>query len=371
MTNNLKIWALALVVTLAACSKDSESDNDQNDQAIEELENTPLQANEVANNVVIQGGTKNDGTPPTPNEAISLDVSASSKTALLGEGFEVSIDSDAAITGAYLQFKANDGTMADSYYDIDINANSSSAKSLKRFMGKNGKNVSLITAKEDDDTLDVDFNSNIEPGTFCYVICVYDADGNISAPQEVCVTVESWGGNGNLVAEWNLTKEEYPGEEGGIDIDLAGVSECDTNTATCSNEMTLEFEECYLVEFGSITFKEDGTYEYEYKGGEDYLDYNTSIESCEASYIEYVYHYTSFGNWAYVADEKRLTIVEYSYNDAGTDGEGEQTYQPGDGELLYDGFIELDGNSLIITESFDDDGDGIFEEVFKAYFEKK
>ena len=352
MNKNLKLLTLAALVLLASCSKDESSDAENKDQAIEELENTPLQANDVANNVVIQGGTKNDGTPPTPNEAISLDVSASSKTALLGEGFEVSINSDGNVTGAYLQFKANDGTMADGYYDIDINANSSSSKSLKGFIGKNRKNNVSITAKEDNDTVDVDFNSNIEPGTFCYVICVYDVEGNISAPEEVCVTVESWGGKSDLVAEWKLIKEEYPDEDGKIDVDEAGVSECNTNSATCANEMTLEYEECSLLEFGNITFKENGTYEYEFKGGEDYLDYHTSVENCEVSYLEYVDHYTSTGNWAYVAEEKRLTIVEYSYNDMGTEGEGVETYTPGNGELLYDGQIELDGNSLIIAESY-------------------
>jgi len=100
MKHNFKIIALSVLMLLASCSKDENSATD-NEQMSQELENTPLQANDVANNVVIPGGIKNDGTPPTPNEAITLDVSSSSNVALLGEGFDVSINSNTTVTGAY------------------------------------------------------------------------------------------------------------------------------------------------------------------------------------------------------------------------------------------------------------------------------
>ena len=129
------VYSFILLIVLAACSKDDDSSGgNQNDQITEELENTLLQANDVADNVMIQGGTKNEGTPPTPNEAISLDVSSSSKIAYLNEGFEIDINSDGNVVGAYLQFTTNDAdkTVSDSYYDIDLssNANKQALQSL-------------------------------------------------------------------------------------------------------------------------------------------------------------------------------------------------------------------------------------------------
>jgi hypothetical protein len=44
-----------------------------------------------------------------------LDLANSGKTALLDEGFDVSLNSDAEITGAYIQVKSKDGTVSDSY----------------------------------------------------------------------------------------------------------------------------------------------------------------------------------------------------------------------------------------------------------------
>ncbi|UII81359.1 hypothetical protein [Flagellimonas sp. CMM7] len=369
MTNNLKIWALALVLAFASCSKDSGSDNNQSDQAIEELEETPLQANEVANNVVIQGGTKNDGTPPTPNEAISLDVSASSKTALLGEGFEVSIDSDATVTGAYLQFKANDGTMADSYYDIDIDANSSSSKSLKRLIGKNHKTASFITAKENDDTLDVDFNSNIEPGTFCYVICVYDADGNISAPQEVCVTVESWGGNSEIVGTWNIVKEVQVFNGESEVVSFPGDEDCaEERVIECASQETLTANEyCYITVSGKLIFKDDGTFEYEFLDTEKQLDTNASIESCSAVYEEFEDVNSGNGNWAYLLEEEKFIAILYEEQII-YDGETENfQYESGDGAL----FVE-DGSGLRFEDDYlvfsIDEGS---TDSFKSFFEKE
>ncbi|GMN10249.1 hypothetical protein MTsPCn9_13360 [Croceitalea sp. MTPC9] len=365
MKNYLKTLALATLVIFAACSKDETSGT--NDQSIEDLENTPLQANDVADNVVIQGGTKNDGTPPTPNELISLDVSSSSTIALLGEGFNVSINSDASVTGAYLQFKSDDGTVSDSYYDIDLNANSTTAKSIRKLFGPKKSKTSL-TSKEDETTLDVDFNANIEPGTFCYVICVYDAEGNISAPQEVCVTVEAWGGNSEVVGKWNFVKEEetYSGE---TSVSVVGEESCsEPFEFFCDNQNMLQLSyACYTTGDAFIRFNEEGSFEFESNDSSKVLDQEASASECAGIYDEFEDNSVGSGQWAYNSDTQKFILViyqvEYTYN-----GETETyTYEPGEAEAFVetDG-LRVEGNFLVYSEEFEEE-----EYSYKVYYEKE
>ena len=369
MKNNLKTLTLALLVMAASCSDDeSTTNNDQvDDQTIDIIEDTPLEANTVADNVVIAGGTKNDGTPPTPNNAISLDVSGSSETAFLNEGFNVSIASDGSVSGAYLVFKSNDGVASDSYYDIDLAANGLNNKNdiISPFRVKRNRKASK---QEDEVSLDVDFNSEIEPGTFCYEICVYDAAGNISAPEEVCVTVESWGGNSALVASWEATKEQsiYDGEQ--EEFIIGERDDCYEETIFCNNEDEITATLCYIQDYGYLEINVDGTFSVDFKATHEELDYDASEEACDAIIDAWEYRFQVEGYWAYVDDESRLTLIGYDWNVL-EDGETEiETLPSGEGELVFDGQAEIIGNELIITETFEDFG---FEEVYKIFFEKR
>lgn len=330
------------------------------------LESTPLEANKVSDNVIIEGATKEDGTPPTPNEAISLDISNSGKTAFLNEGFDISLSSDGTITGAYLQIKANDGTVADSYYDIDIAANMAGKKgNNKRFLKSRKGKLNPSAAKTDGSTLDVDFTSQISPGTFCYVICVYDAQGNISAPQEICVTVESWGGSADAVGTWNIVKEveTVNGVSGTI---LPGEEECsDESTYDCESggQFTASYD-CYTTGSFTLIFNENGTYKFYSQDTEKELDLETSQSTCEATYEEFIDAYTSKGSWAYVKEEKKLVMVEYEYTEEYQGETTTETYEPGDAYPLFEGVVELNGNSLIITIE-----EGV-NDTYKIYMEK-
>jgi len=307
--------------------------------------------------------------PPTPNEAISLDVSNTSKTAYLNEGFEILLSSDTDLVGAYLRFKTNDGTLADSYYDINIASNLSNKSSIG--VTKKNKRVFGKTAKVDDESLDIDFNSKIEAGTFCYELCVYDGQGNISAPTEVCVTVESWGGNSELVASWTAIRDEFVSEDGTI-ITNVGEESCDDVQTFdfCTNGGSFEYQNCYTINFFDIVFMADGTYEFADEGISKSLNSAASDDNCDAVFFNDTYGYTSSGNWAYVQSEKRLTLVEYSYNE--TDGENEWpgTYEPGEGYLLFDGPTEIVNGVLMISDTYDQSGanDLVTE---KYFFEKK
>ncbi len=377
------IFRSAAIVALfiaTSCGKDApENVAEEFEKEAEQQEQTPLEANSVSDNVIIEGGTKKDGVPPTPNEGITLDVSSTSKTAFLGEGFDVSVSSNVELAGAYIQFKSEDGTVSDSYYDIDISANSKSSKitASKKGFNFDKKNKGALVAKNDEATvIDVDFNVNIEPGTFCYVVCVYDAEGNISGPSEVCATVESWGGYAELVAEWNNVKSEET-YDGQTSVTVLGEEDCMSFesgflSTTCNQEFT-SFFECETTEIAKLTLKADGTYSYNDQSKRQVLDTAATEEACEAVYKDALrtYGYESLGNWAYVKGESRLTLVEYSWSDTedGVLSESE-TYDPGEGELIFDGKITVDGNAFIVMEEYDDDNDGIIDLLYKTYFEK-
>jgi len=366
---NLKTLALSIIVLMAACSDDDGPSENSNNQAIEDLEQTPLEANTVADNVIILGGAKSEGTPPEPNGAISLDISDSGETALLNEGFDISLDSDADIIGAYLVFKSNDGIAADSYYDVNLAANSTD----KKVKDTKGWNSSLFqkTAKDTDAQLDVDFNTNIEPGTFCYEICVYDADGNISEPEEVCVTVESWGGNSSLVAKWNYVKEEITAD-GETVVYEVGIPECEVWETECdTSEEPFELSYCFTIDNVVLELKADGTYALVSEQENNSIDFEASNAACEqVDEGNESYGYESLGNWAYITSENRLTLIEYSWTEM---DDGETTsgmYDAGDGYALYYGIAEIDGNEFVLTETYDDDGDGVLDGSYALYFEK-
>ncbi|MEN1785272.1 MAG: hypothetical protein AAGF77_09050 [Bacteroidota bacterium] len=121
----LRTTVLSAFVLLASCSGDDDNSNTNNtamDAEAEALEQTPLNADTVSDNVSITNAQLNTGTPPTPNGGISLSLPNNSNTAFLGEGFKINLNSDGQVTGAYLVFKANDGTAASNYYDVTLGA---------------------------------------------------------------------------------------------------------------------------------------------------------------------------------------------------------------------------------------------------------
>ena len=367
MKNIFKGIAVLALVIAASCSEDDAKDT----QAVNK-ETIPLAANTVSDNVIIKGGTKEEGMPPTPNKAITLDIADSGKAAFLNEGFEINLTSNVNIVGAYLQFKDQEGAVSDSYYDIDLTENSLSNKAVnvpkvdEAFFSK----TNTTTAKDDNEfTLDVDFNSDIEPGTFCYLVCVYDAEGNISEPIQVCTTVESWGGNSDLIGTWNYTKKEVT-EDGETKIVLVGENGCNEYSITCEDE-ELFYENCTLIEYQNFTLNEDGTFTYEYKNVINNLDFGATFAECEPIFKEeYVFIEKFEGFWAYREAESSLSLVFYEQVRI-TDGEVEnRSFANGEGIVLSDSPIELNGKTLVRINTRDNDGDGINDYTFKTFSEK-
>lgn len=357
------VLAFALVTT--SCGKETANTiADIFDEETEQIENRVLDIETVSDNVIIQGGTKIEGAPPTSNGAITLDLSDSGKTAFLDEGFDISLTSDSEITGAYIRFKSTDGSISDSYYDVNLEMNNTNegGKLLGRRRYKK-EVLNTSTLRNYETVLDVDFNANIEPGEFCYEVCVYDTNGNISNPKEVCLTVQNWGGKSDLIALWNLT-EEGETYEGNLSTSMVGEPDC-SQEASFACEQGGEYQAkyiCYTIESVGLEIKEDGTYKLDSKeSGRQINDANSSA-SCEAIYDDFRDDYISNGRWAFVSEGNRLVLIEYSYSELYR-GESESgTFESGDAEILLDGTIELEGNRLKITEEYSEGLDIFFFE---------
>ncbi|WP_165750423.1 hypothetical protein [Cellulophaga sp. Z1A5H] len=352
MKNIFRAITLAVFVIFASCSKD-----DTKDQQAVNQETIPLAANTVSDNVIIKGGIKEEGMPPVPNEAITLDIANSGKAAFLNEGFEINLKSNVDIVGAYLQFQDESGTVSNNYYDIDLTENSSSGK------------ANTTSAKGDEFTLNVGFNSAVNSGIFCYIVCVYDGQGNISAPLQVCTTVESWGGNSDLVGTWNYTKKEVT-EDGETKIVLVGENGCNERSISCEDK-ELFYEDCTLIEYQNFTLNKDGTFTFEYKNVINNLDFGATFAECEPIFKEeYVFIEKFEGFWAYREAESSLSLVFYEQVRI-TDGEVEnRSFENGEGIVLSDTPIELNGKTLVRIITRDTDEDGINDYTFKTFSEK-
>lgn len=364
--------AIAALIITASCGKDTADAIADIFEETEQIESTVLDIEVVSTNVLINGGTKMEGVPPTPNGAISLDLSNAGKAAFLGEGFDVSLNSDADITGAYIQFKSKDGNVSDSYYDVNLEINGSSQedKSSKKGRAKN-KGKESLTLKNGDTSLDVDFNTNIKPGEFCYVLCVYDGAGNISDPQEVCLTVQSWGGSSALVGFWKLTKDDYTQDGVTVMADL-GEEVCNFYSDwNCEGGGTFQLGQCDTTDVHEIKINSDGTYDFELRTSGRYVDSGASEENCEQVYKETDFYYKSSGKWAYISDEDKLALLEYTYEEGDQDESYSGTNEIGQAYSLYNDKIQLDGNTFIMSDITDNEDDGIVDRVDNYYFEKQ
>ena len=355
-----------LLVFLSCVKEDNDSAGEESDKLAEKLESTPLDANLVSDNVIIKGALKKRGNPPTPNRAIFMELLNSGKVALLNEGFELKLSSNANITGAYLQFKGKDDTVASSYYDINLSKNRTYSKSEKATRSK--KANSMFSRTSEKRTLDIDFSNKIPPGTFCYSICVYDEEGNISKPEEVCATVESWGGNSAIVGTWDFVKVAHT-EDGVTKTISVGEKNIYEGSIIC-NRKEISYSEYFIIKKTTLAMAADGTYNHVSNSEEGELDYGASNKNCSEVYKTSLYTERAEGNWAYIVADKHLTMVKYKNSKEDSEGRIEsETYPPGEGELVLDEAIELDGNSLVISVESEYDSDGI--EYTKFYFKRK
>ncbi len=329
-------------------------------------EDAPLDEFLVSNHVIIPGSTRAEGVPPASTGGIDLDVSESTRTAFLGEGFDITFTSNGNPIGAFVRFASPAGDFADEYFDVSL---SYGQAGVARLFGKNRN--SATTARIGENKVNVDFGRQIPPGEFCYEIRVYDSQQNISEPEQVCVTVESWGGKQGMSGKWIMVKEEKI-IDGTTHVFELGSRGCIPYGIVCADGLnTVVGEDCYERTRAEVTINGDGTYVARFVGTDSWTDSYQSSQSCEPIVQEEDFDDTSQGNWAYVEGDERLTIVEYYYKKI-VDGAilEEYTATVGQARLVMDGTLVFQGDSFVITDTRDDYGfeDG---EIRKYYFERQ
>ncbi|WP_062059078.1 hypothetical protein [Aquimarina longa] len=359
--------SILLALTFVGCSSDDDSNTNTNKDLSSALpdpqEETELDANKVSKDIKIRGAKKIEAAAPTPTGTLAFNLDKTDQSAFLNSGFDIEFNAPQNYKGAYLQVLSKDGSPASEYFDIPSNFYSSS--SSKTLLNKSAK----TEEDENDYRIEVNFGAKIAPGKFCYAICIYDEDGNISQPIQVCVEVEAWGGNTNFIGTWNYKKQI---KDNTTTIN-AGEENCDDYeyTINCNNESTLTINKdyCYITNTLPITFNADGTYEYTSNGTNTRIDYEKTRSTCTPTFTAVKNDsYYSKGYWAYDEEEKKLTLVEFEYKDDNGNGDiSEGTNE--DGELVFDGKITLTNSDFTLTESYNDGNDNEVE-TYQYFFSK-
>ena len=345
------LFALIFVTSLFLFSC---SDDDNNNTDTSSSEDREIPVTELTNGITISGAKLKTGTPPSPTGNLDFQISTVEQQAFLNNGFNISFTSTGNITGAYIQFKDVNGNNADGYFDIPSTA--FGTDNGGKISGIRGKKSTFSKTKinEEDLQINVDFEESIAPGKFCYAICIYDADGNISQIQEICVEVDAWGGNASIADEWIFDREEPEDIENG-----------DTATINCQNGSTLTDIPYNKVEKDDwiLVLNENGTYYeiYEEKGAR--LDIQESEVTCSPTYNDiYEYHEKYSGNWAYNEEAKTITVIDFKYEDL-LDSNNNEEYP--EGYVYFENTkIEVISGELVITDTYNDgNGDIVIEKI--------
>ncbi len=362
MINRKKTLILLVATTgllLGSCSSDDSSTDGANtglaavQNAAEEI---PVPLTTIESGIDIDGALKIKEAAPTPNSSLEFKLESIQQEAFQKSGLDINFSADGDIAGAYIQFKDVDGNASDSYFDIPASAfGSEGGRGRKQLDLKKqlrlGKEISQDIDGLDDSgsTINLDFDG-VPAGKFCYDICLYDEAGQIYIVQEVCVTVEAWGGNNSIVGEWILDREEIVGEE-----------EEEKASITCEDGTSFEadYEITETVNKVEFVLNEDGSYyevyDFKYRG----INFMESKSKCEAIYGEAVSQNEKYsGNWAFNEEENTLTVVDFKVEDFNDALENEEYKY---GELYLEGVnVEVVNDELVIT---DDEG--------KLFFKRK
>ena len=289
-------------------------------------------------------------TLPEPNgETIEMTVPSEESLAFPEEGFNIKLTPKADFEGIYVQLNGANG--ATDY--LDIPKSSLVSEYDQNFSPRN---------EDPSYEINIDFGSNIKPGTFCYKICIYDAEGNISAPIEVCVTVKFFGGNIDLIGEWNLNTMKQIAEDVTSQEYAAGayVCELDYETECEGSGLNIELNYCDAVPEIKLAINQDGTYTAtitQEKSTYEVVDSAT----CSVLTKENEPAQTSIeeGNWSFDLDginQKRLILIirKETLILAGSEPDV-KTYESGESSL-EENVLNVSGNNFDITLFDEEDG---------------
>lgn len=350
ITNKIIGLVFLSFLVFSSCKKEKEEISATGDEQVaaeqNATENRTIPIAEIEEGITVQGAITVPGSAPAPNSDLDFQMDETAPVALQNTGFTIEFSSTQEIAGAYLVLKDADGNKTTSYLDIPNYAFGSPyyEKSASFKEKKNGI-LQLKSGKtEVDYVIDVDFSSVLQPGSFCYGICVYDSENNVSQARNVCVEVEAWGGNASLIGKWELYKSDYSDDDG----DYIQTIYCESGQNFDAAEEKNYSEELVLQ------ISENGSFSLKIDESGDWLDWEKSSTECSAIYEPYTYSATIIGNWAFSESNNFLGLVafEETYVEDGETG----TYTYEDGEGLIGLYVEIVGNEIILSEQYTYDG---------------
>lgn len=362
------LCAIAALSLVAASCSDDDSVSGIVTVAPNPIEEIALNPDDVSENIIINNGTIVPGDAPTPTGTLPFTMDQTTQSGFQKNGFDITFDAPTNYAGAYIQVQSTDGTMANEYWNVTGPRRSKVINNEKR---KGFFNKKLSKVNDQQIEIDVDFEDTVPAGTFCYLICIYDTDGNISQPVEVCVEIEAWGGNPNLVGTWNYTKQLSNNQT----LVLGDVNFCEgPGTITCNNDDTLVVQEsegwCYASTEIKLTLDENGTFTFEdlfFQKQE--FNFPESLESCSVNNSQVVDTFGSedliSGMWAFDEEENTLNLI--AFKDQTTDLETNfvDSYDEEFGFLFYlSGTVTLNGSELIILSDNESASAGALETFY-------
>lgn len=340
---SIALSALFLCITIS-CNDDNNISGSGNQEVADQqnaLEDNKTDVTILESGIIINGATNNSGNPPSPNSNLDFNITSNSQKGFQSSGFDIKFSSNADVAGAYIRFKDVDGNVTADYFDVPASSFGTSFSNKGSFanssiINKKIESTTLVN-KNSETVINVDLKTTVPAGEFCYDICLYDSQNNVSTIETVCVTIEAWGGNAQLVGKWKL--EEI------TDID-------DTFDIDCNNGGTINVLESNIISQDILVyFNEDGSYNDSQKGETVYLDYSASAETCTVVYStdSEKMDEERYGNWAFDEDDNRITIVLFSIKDL-LDSNNSVDYEFGD--KFFDGLFikEITETKLVIEE---------------------
>ncbi len=335
---NLLFSILFLALYISSCGNDDDTGNGPETVEVDPTEETILDPSSVSQNITISNAERKDGNPPTPTGNIAFTYANPPASAFVDSENLLTFSVPDNFTGAYIQIRSTNGNAAPEYFD-----------------------VTNVDTYDNIAEIGVQINENQTAGQFCYIICIYDDNGNISDPQEVCVQIENWGGNPNAVGTWNYTKMIRNGET----IPVGTPDHCGEVRILCENatdSFTVEDAECEAISSSTLTINADGTYFFS-----DTIVYTNRVNiaeseaTCSPVFIDGDEESTSTskGKWAYNEEDNILTLIEFEY----TEDQYSGTLDPG--EVYTTGITTITSNSFIYLTDYEQDG-----ETIEIHFEK-
>ncbi|WP_025743667.1 hypothetical protein [Aquimarina pacifica] len=360
MKKSNALFATIFIITLffISCGNDDNTnsqEDDIEDVSDEDEEDTSISTDLLKTGVIIEDLSLISGTPPSPNSDLDFSISTNEQDAFLNSGFNIAFSSTDEITGAYIQLQDTDGNNVDGYFDVPKTSFDNSITG-KLSLNKRKKNERFTSKANDTDFgINVDFEASVPVGRFCYVICLYDAAGNVSQIQEVCVDVNAWGGNNTIVGEWIYDRSDPEETDDQYIEDIE-----------CTNGETLMDVPFYIDVKDEWTFvlSENGDYYEIYDEIEKSINSFESVNNCSAIYDEYTYNDKYSGKWSYNEEDQTITVVDFGYEDL-LDSQNNEEYP--EGQLYFEGAqIEVINGELVISDTYSD-GDSIISEtlIFK------